>query len=129
MQSINNSTSTTNNNPTKLLHNSSTTSSTSFSGVSLLLEKYVGRVAETLESWLSNIVEQDFNGEPAISQEGKLWTPGPVDLFRILDEQLGVAAPAGGVLVRRVAVEAARMLRSFQQLTRTKVAENELVRP
>jgi exocyst complex component 3 len=118
-----------------LIYNSSTTNSSTilpnsiststFSGVSLLLEKYISRVAATLESWLSNIVEQDFSGEPAISQDGKLWTPGPVDLFRILDEQLGVAASAGGVLVKRVAAEAARMLRSFQQLTRGKVAEKE----
>ncbi len=119
MELINSTTTSTSNNK------NNNTSTPSFTGVSLLLEKYISRVAETLEAWLSNIVEQDFKGEPAISQEGKLWTPGPVDLFRILDEQLGVAASAGGVLVRRVAGEAARMLRSFQQLTRGKVSASE----
>lgn len=106
-------------------NNCTTNGTNNFSGVAMLLEKYSSRVAEILGSWLSNIVEQDFKGEPAISQAGKLWTPGPVDLFRILDEQLGVAATAGGVLIRRVAAEAARMLRSFQQLTRGKVAASE----
>jgi len=117
-------------NTTKVVSNSSSTNSTNsnsthFYGVSLLLDKYISRVEKTLESWLLNIVEQDFKGEPSISQEGKLWTPGPVDLFRILDEQLDVAGTAGGVLLKKVAAEAARMLRSFQQLTRGKVAASE----
>lgn len=94
------------------------------SGVTLLLETYVGRVQSTLETWLHNIVDRDFKNEPSTTQEGKLWTPGPVDLYRILDEQLALAANAGGVLMRRVVAEAARMMRSFQQATLAKLASS-----
>ena len=101
--------------------NNTTTNSATYQGLSLLLEMYISRVASTLEIWIQNIVENDFKEEPAVSQEGKLWTPGPVDLFRILDEQLGVAAASGGVLVRRVVAEVDATLQSFQQATLLKL--------
>lgn len=90
-------------------------------GAALLMDTYLGRVSGTLDSWLKNIVETDFSCEPRQAADGKLWTPGPVDLFRILDEQLSVAAQAGGPLLALVAGEAARTLRSFQQASQARL--------
>lgn len=92
----------------------------------MLMDTYVARVSGTLESWISNIVESDFNGEPRASTEGKLWTPGPVDLFRIMDEQLAVASKAGGALLARVVAEAAQTLRNFQKASRDRLEGGDL---
>ncbi len=72
------------------------------SGVSLLIGKYVERTVATLSSWLNNIVEGDFKFEPKASAEGRMWTPGAVDFFRILNEQVAVVAEVnqGDMLLR-----------------------------
>lgn len=80
------------------------------------------RVAGTFSSWISNIVEKDFSQSPQASQSGHLWTPGPVDLFRILDEQLDLASPAGWVLVQRVLAQAKESLKTYQNAVQEKLA-------
>ena len=72
------------------------------SGVSLLIGKYVDRTVATLSSWLNNIVEGDFKFEPKASAEGRMWTPGAVDFFRILNEQVAVVEEVnqGDMLLR-----------------------------
>ena len=87
-------------------------------GVEVLITTYVQRVQSTLEKWVTNIVASDFAGAPAVDPNGRLWTPGPVDLYRIVDEQVSVAEPAGGELLQRVCREAATMLRLFQEETK-----------
>lgn len=38
----------------------------------------------------------DFKYEPKASAEGRMWTPGAVDFFRILNEQAGACVEGGG---------------------------------
>lgn len=94
------------------------------SGISLLIGTYIARVGATLDSWVSNIVSSDFGTEPRATSDGRMWTPGPVDLFRILDEQLKVAADAGGVLLLQVAMEVQRTLETYQHSTRSRVLKS-----
>ena len=37
-------------------------------------------------------MQADLKGEPKADDTGKLWTPGAVDFFRIVNEQLQVAS-------------------------------------
>ena len=41
-------------------------------------------------------VQADFTSEPTVAEDGKIWTPGAVDFFRIVNEQ--VAVPSQGFL-------------------------------
>jgi hypothetical protein len=40
-------------------------------------------------------VQADLRGEPKADETGKLWTPGAVDFFRIVNEQLQVTKRQG----------------------------------
>ena len=35
-------------------------------------------------------MQADFTSEPTVAEDGKIWTPGAVDFFRIVNEQVGV---------------------------------------
>jgi hypothetical protein len=91
--------------------------------VAALLDTYMQRVGATLDGWLRNIVEADATSEPLSTGEGRMWTPGAVDLFRILDEQVSVvtATRAGGALLLRVGDEAVRVMRAFQRGCRARL--------
>ncbi|KAI7841448.1 hypothetical protein COHA_004843 [Chlorella ohadii] len=112
------------------------------SGVSLLIDKYVQRTVGTLSSWLVNIVEGDFKYEPKASAEGRMWTPGAVDFFRILNEQASgctvlaaagvhprdekVAVVAGvnrDVMLLRVGQSAVQTMRDFQAAQRRHISD------
>ncbi len=92
-------------------------------GVAALLDTYGVRLAATLSAWLSNLLEADFAAAPRTTGEGRVWTPGAVDLFRILEEQLAVAeaAGAGAPLLARVADEATRAVGAFQAAARARL--------
>ncbi|KAI3425101.1 hypothetical protein D9Q98_008479 [Chlorella vulgaris] len=92
-------------------------------GVSLLINTYVARIVATLSSWLSNIVEGDFKGEPKASAEGRMWTPGAVDFFRILNEQVAVVAEVDrGDMLLRVGQAAVATMDHFQAAQRQHVS-------
>lgn len=94
------------------------------SGVSLLIDKYVQRTAGTLSSWLLNIVEGDFKYEPKASAEGRMWTPGAVDFFRILNEQVAVVASVNrDVMLLRVGQSAVQTMRDFQAAQRRHISD------
>lgn len=44
------------------------------------------------------MAQGDFTNEPKANAEGRVWTPGAVDFFRILNEQVCVLQP-GSLLV------------------------------
>lgn len=84
------------------------------SGALLLLNEYIGRIADTLDSWIDNLLEVDFASGPNFDSDGRAWTPGAIEFYRILNEQLSAASKGGPPLIARVAFESARALRSFQ---------------
>jgi len=54
----------------------------------------MNRIVSNLEGWVSNIVEKELQENPYVAPDGRLYTPGPIDFFRILDEQLDVILPS-----------------------------------
>lgn len=84
-------------------------------GTKLLLDCYIGRLATTLSSWVTNIVDSDFTKEPNATKDGELWTSGPVDFYRIIDEQLTMALDGGRYLVDSVVAESASAMLLYQQ--------------
>ena len=71
-------------------------------GIDSLMQTYVDRMSTALRNWLKNIMSSDFEGAPREDGEGRLFTPGPQDMFRLLEEQLNVATTGGISLLERV---------------------------
>jgi hypothetical protein len=47
---------------------------------------------QTVSAWCKNILEADTQRAPTQSADGSLRTPGAVDFFRILNEEVGGGA-------------------------------------
>ncbi|KAI8473445.1 MAG: hypothetical protein J3K34DRAFT_410769 [Monoraphidium minutum] len=58
-------------------------------GLALLIESYTERMEATVTGWMANILAQDVAGSPQQMSDGALRTPGAVDFFRILNENVG----------------------------------------
>ena len=60
-------------------------------------------------------MQADLKGEPKADETGKLWTPGAVDFFRIVNEQLQVTSTvSNGNLLLRSGQASLRVMRQFQ---------------
>lgn len=73
-------------------------------GLRMLIESYTSRMETTISSWYKNILEVDMNGAPQQMSDGTLRTPGAVDFFRILNEQVGVSAMVSMCMLQQQAV-------------------------
>ena len=60
-------------------------------------------------------MQADLKSEPKADKTGKLWTPGAVDFFRIVNEQLQVTQTvSSGNLLLRSGQASLRVMRQFQ---------------
>ena len=60
-------------------------------------------------------LQADQRGQPKRDEAGRLWTPGVVDFFRIVNEQmLLVKAVSSGTLLLRSGQASLRVMRQFQ---------------
>ncbi|KAK9812960.1 hypothetical protein WJX72_006516 [[Myrmecia] bisecta] len=85
-------------------------------GITLLIDKYIERMHDTLNTWFTNILEADLNSDPKQSDDGKLWTPGAVDFFRIVNEQVQVVEDVTqGEMLLRTGEAVLKVMKEFQE--------------
>ncbi|KAF6256967.1 exocyst complex component Sec6-domain-containing protein [Scenedesmus sp. NREL 46B-D3] len=93
-------------------------------GFALLIDSYTDRMEATMTAWSRAILAQDIAGQPQQMTDGTLRTPGVVDFFRMLNEQVSVLEEisAGEVLL----AAAKRSLKLMQDFV---AAQQELLKP
>lgn len=84
-------------------------------GIKALIQTYTGRMENALRNWMANILHADFEEEPRVDTDGTLITPGPQDLFRLLEEQLRIGEKGGALLLRKVFEVAIRLLHTYYE--------------
>eukprot|EP00899_Mesostigma_viride_P002764 jgi/Mesvir1/12489/Mv08103-RA.2 len=84
-------------------------------GLRVLGDVYIVRMTETMKVWCANILEADKLSPPKQNEQGRCWTPAPVDLFRILNEQIAaVQDTTRGRLLLRVGQAVLKVMQEFQ---------------
>ena len=53
----------------------------------VFMDQYLTRMDRALRNWLKNILNADFEGNPKADKKGQLFTPGPQDMYRLIEEQ------------------------------------------
>ena len=66
---------------------SNETNETVVPSAKVFMDEYLTRMDRALRNWLKNILNADFEGNTKADKKGMLFTPGPQDMYRLIEEQ------------------------------------------
>ncbi|MEW5306963.1 MAG: hypothetical protein WDW36_009390 [Sanguina aurantia] len=97
-------------------------------GLVLLMQSFVARMEATMTRWYQNILAVDLQGEPKPAANGTLCTPGAIDFFRILSEEMQVIEDINdhGDVMFNAAVCSLRVMKGFQESQLVQIANTPL---